>query len=104
MPEDVAQALAFAREEGLHVALRSGGHCFAGRSPTAGVVIDLSGMNEVSVSDGTVAVGAGARLAGVCDSLAARDRTIAAGWRANRRDRQGAAVTVSQLVIGSQGA
>jgi FAD/FMN-containing dehydrogenase len=65
VPEDVAQALAFAREEGLHVALRSGGHCFAGRSSTTGVVIDLSGMNEVSVSDGTVTVGAGARLADV---------------------------------------
>jgi FAD/FMN-containing dehydrogenase len=78
MPEDVAQALASARE-GLHVALRSGGHCFAGRSTTTGVVIDLSGMDEVSVSDGTVTVGAGARLADIYDALAAHDRTIAAG-------------------------
>jgi FAD/FMN-containing dehydrogenase len=77
-PEDVAQALAYAKE-GLHVALRSGGHCFAGRSSTTGVVIDLSGINEVSVSDGTVTVGAGARLADVYDVLAAHDRTIAAG-------------------------
>jgi FAD/FMN-containing dehydrogenase len=82
VPEDVAQARAFAREEGLHVALRSGGHCFAGRSSTTGVVIDLSGMNEVLVSDGTVTVGAGARSAEVYDALAADDRTIAAGWRA----------------------
>jgi FAD/FMN-containing dehydrogenase len=104
VPEDVAQALAFAREEGLHVALRSGGHCFAGRSSTTGVVIDLSGMNEVLVSDGTVTVGAGARSAEVCDALAADDRTIAAGGRANRRDPQGAPFTVSQLVIASQGA
>jgi FAD/FMN-containing dehydrogenase len=79
VPEDVARALAFAREEGLHVALRSGGHCFAGRSSTTGVVIDVSGMDEVSVSDGTVTVGAGARLADVYDGLAAHDRTIAAG-------------------------
>jgi FAD/FMN-containing dehydrogenase len=79
VPEDVAQALAFAREEGLHVALRSGGHCFAGRSSTTGIVIDVSGMDEVSVSDGTVTVGAGARLADVYDALAAHDRTIAAG-------------------------
>jgi FAD/FMN-containing dehydrogenase len=102
VPEDVAQALAFARE-GLQVALRCGGDCFAGRSSTTGVVIDLSGMNEVSVSDGTVTVGTGARLADVYNARAARDRTIAAGWRANR-DQQGAALTVSQLVIGSQGA
>jgi len=61
VPEDVAQALAFAREEGLHVALRSGGRCFAGGSPATGVVNDLSGMNEVSVSDGTVAVWAPGR-------------------------------------------
>jgi FAD/FMN-containing dehydrogenase len=79
VPEDVAQALAFARQEGLHVALRSGGHCFAGRSSTTGVVIDVSGMNEVSVSEGTVTVGASARLADVYDALAAHDRTIAAG-------------------------
>jgi FAD/FMN-containing dehydrogenase len=78
-PEDVAQALEFARREGLHVALRSGGHCFAGRSSTTGVVIDVSGMDEVSVSDGTVTVGAGARLAVVYDALAAHDRRIAAG-------------------------
>jgi FAD/FMN-containing dehydrogenase len=79
VPEDVAQALAFAREEGLRVALRSGGHCFAGRSSTTGVVIDVSGMDEVSVSDGTVTVGPGARLDDVYDALAAHDRTIAAG-------------------------
>src|SRR5262245_27880891 len=78
VPEQIAQALGFAKE-GLHVALRSGGHCFAGRSSTNGVVIDVSGMNEVSVSDGTVTVGAGARLADVYDALAAHDRTIAAG-------------------------
>src|SRR5918912_2263972 len=78
-PEDVAEALAFAREEGLHVALRSGGHCFAGRSSTTGIVVDVSGIDEVSVSDGTVAVGAGARLAAVYDALAAHGRTIAAG-------------------------
>lgn len=79
VPEDVAQALASAKEEGLHVALRSGGHCFAGRSSTTGIVIDLSGMNEVLVFDGTVTVGAGARLAEVYNALAAHDRTIAAG-------------------------
>jgi FAD/FMN-containing dehydrogenase len=78
LPEDVAQALAFAKE-GLHVSLRSGGHCFAGRSSTTGVVIDVSGMDDVSVSDGTVTVGAGARLADVYDALAAHGRTIAAG-------------------------
>jgi FAD/FMN-containing dehydrogenase len=79
VPEEVARALALAREEGRHVALRSGGHCFAGRSSTTGIVIDLSGMDEVSVADDTVTVGAGARLADIYDALAARDRTIVGG-------------------------
>ena len=79
VPEDIAHVLASTKQEGLHVALRSGGHCFAGRSSTTGVVIDVSGMDEVSVSDGTVTVGAGARLADVYDALAAHDRTIAGG-------------------------
>jgi len=78
-PEDVAQAIAFARKEGLPLALRSGGHCFAGRSSTTGVVIDVSGMGAISLSDDTVAVGAGARLGDVYDALAAHGRTIAAG-------------------------
>src|SRR5215207_7557716 len=79
VPEDIAWALAFARGEALRVALRSGGHCFAGRSSTTGVVIDVSGMDEVSVSDGKVTVGAGARLGDIYERLASRDRTIAAG-------------------------
>jgi FAD/FMN-containing dehydrogenase len=77
--DDIARALAYAADEGLHVALRSGGHCFAGRSSTTGVVIDVSGMDEVSISDGTVTAGAGARLADVYDALAAHGLTIAAG-------------------------
>jgi FAD/FMN-containing dehydrogenase len=79
VPEDIAWALAFARQEGVHVALRSGGHCFAGRSSTTGIVIDVSGIDEVSVSDGTVAIGAGARLGDVYDALATHDLTVAAG-------------------------
>ena len=79
VPEDIATVLAHARKEGLHVAMRSGGHCFAGRSSTAGVVVDVSGMDEISFSDGTVTVGAGARLGDIYDALAAHGRTIAAG-------------------------
>lgn len=77
--EEVAQALEHARQRGLRFGLRSGGHCFAGRSSTTGIVIDVSGMNEVAVFDGTVAVGAGALLSDVYDALAARERTIVAG-------------------------
>ncbi|HEX6364769.1 MAG TPA: FAD-dependent oxidoreductase, partial [Agromyces sp.] len=78
-PEDVVHAIDFAVREGHHLALRSGGHSFEGRSSTTGVVIDLSGINEVSVSETTVTVGAGARLGAIYDALAAQGRTIAAG-------------------------
>jgi FAD/FMN-containing dehydrogenase len=78
-PEDVVAALAFAQREGLPLALRSGGHCFAGRSSTTGVLVDVGPMHDVVVGEGTVTVGAGARLNAVYDALAARGRTIAAG-------------------------
>ena len=39
---DIARTLAFARHSGTHVVPRGGGHCFAGRSSTAGLVLDLS--------------------------------------------------------------
>jgi FAD/FMN-containing dehydrogenase len=41
-PEDVAETISFARRHGLEMATRSGGHCFAGRSLSPGVVIDVT--------------------------------------------------------------
>jgi FAD/FMN-containing dehydrogenase len=78
-PEDVAETLAFTTRHGLPIALRSGGHCFAGHSSTSGVVVDVSPMAGVSVSGGQATVGAGARLGDVYDALAAHDRTIPGG-------------------------
>jgi FAD binding domain len=37
-PEDVAETISFARRHGLACAPRSGGHCFAGRSVSNGLV------------------------------------------------------------------
>jgi hypothetical protein len=76
---DVAETLALARRAGLPTAARSGGHCFAGRSSTDGVVIDVSPMNAVRVRDGTATIGAGARLGHVYDALDAQGVTIPAG-------------------------
>jgi FAD/FMN-containing dehydrogenase len=78
-PADVAFALARAREDRLTVAVRGGGHCFAGRSSGAGVVLDVSPMTGVEVDGDRAVIGAGTRLAGVYDALAAHGRTIAAG-------------------------
>jgi FAD/FMN-containing dehydrogenase len=47
---DVVAALAFARREGLVVAVRSGGHSFPGLSVCDdGIVIDLGSMKQVHV-------------------------------------------------------
>jgi len=78
-PADVAETLAFARRYGLPVAPRSGGHSFAGRSSTDGIVVDVSPMSAVDVVDGVVTVGAGARLGDLYATLDAQGLTIPAG-------------------------
>ena len=47
---DVVRALAFARESGLEISVRGGGHGVAGRALTDdGLMIDLSTMKEIDV-------------------------------------------------------
>src|SRR4029450_3670480 len=41
-PQDASEAIAFAGRHGLHVAIRSGGHSFAGHSTPRGVVIHVT--------------------------------------------------------------
>jgi FAD/FMN-containing dehydrogenase len=77
--DDVAETLAFARRWGVRAAPRSGGHCFAGRSSTEGIVIDVTPMHAVSVAGGIATVGAGARLGDLYDALQQHDLTIPAG-------------------------
>ena len=84
---DVAVALRYARDTGLPIAVRSGGHGLSGRSSIdGGVVIDLSGLNEVRVLDrGTrlVRVGPGARWAEVARALAPAGLAISSGDHGN---------------------
>jgi FAD/FMN-containing dehydrogenase len=76
---DVVATLAFARRHAIHVTARSGGHCFAGRSSTEGIVLDVRPMGDVSVSGGVARIGAGARLDELYDALDAHGLTIPAG-------------------------
>src|SRR4051794_41846545 len=77
--EEVADAIAEARDRGREIAVRSGGHCFAGRSSTTGLLIDVEPIHHVELDGHVATVGAGARLGPIYDALAAHGRTIAGG-------------------------
>ncbi|QFY09198.1 FAD-binding protein [Nonomuraea phyllanthi] len=89
---DVAAALGFARSNGLAVAVRSGGHDFAGRSTTTGLLIDLGELAGVSLEDGYARVGAGTRLADVYRCLDRHGHTLPAG--------SGPSVGIAGLTLG----
>jgi len=78
-PEDVVEAIAFARRAGIELAVRSGGHDFAGRSSGPGMVLDLTPMHSLEVSDGLAIVGPGFRLGDLYAALAQHGVTIPGG-------------------------
>jgi hypothetical protein len=78
-PQDVSEVISFARRHGLDVAMRSGGHSFAGHSTTRGIVLDVTPLRSVSVSGGVATVGAGARLGEVYSALQEHGLAIPAG-------------------------
>jgi FAD/FMN-containing dehydrogenase len=77
--EEAAEALGFARRHGLEVAVRSGGHCFAGFSSSRGLVLDVTPLRSVAVAGGVVSVGAGARLGELYERLLGHGLTVPAG-------------------------
>ncbi|WP_405615856.1 FAD-binding oxidoreductase [Streptomyces sp. NBC_00076] len=78
--DDIRTALSYARAHSLHVAIRNGGHSYAGWSSGNGrMVIDVSKLNRVRASGGSAVVGAGAKLIDVYRALAAKGVTIPAG-------------------------
>src|SRR5262245_3293954 len=66
-PEEVQLAIRAARECDLPLSVRGGGHDWAGRALCEGIVIDLSGMNAVTVdaANCTARIAGGARAADV---------------------------------------
>ncbi len=74
---DVSASVVWARENGVPLVARSGGHSYAGYSTTSGLMIDLRAMNGVSLdtSTGVATVGGGARNGNVYDYFA--DKSVA---------------------------
>jgi FAD/FMN-containing dehydrogenase len=90
---DVVLAVEYARDAGVHMVPRGGGHCFAGRSSTDGMVLDLAELDSITVGDdGLATIGAGARLGPVYAALHVHGRTIPAGC--------GATVGIAGLTLG----
>lgn len=78
--DDIRACLEFARASAVPVAIRSGGHAYAGWSSGDGrLIVDVSALAKVG-RDGTDAIiGAGARLIDVYRGLAAHGRTVPGG-------------------------
>jgi FAD/FMN-containing dehydrogenase len=76
---DVAAALAFAQQQKLAFAARSGGHSYLGASGGTGLVIDVGTMDAVMLDGDRATVGAGAKLVDVYDSLITAGRCIPSG-------------------------
>ncbi|MFJ8538635.1 FAD-binding oxidoreductase [Streptomyces sp. NPDC093591] len=79
-PDDIRTTLAYARAHNLHVAIRNGGHSYAGwSSGNNRLIIDVSKLNRIRASGTTAVVGAGSKLIDVYRALAAKGVTIPAG-------------------------
>ncbi|MEU3982923.1 FAD-binding oxidoreductase [Streptomyces sp. NPDC026672] len=78
--DDVRTALTYAQHHGTRVAIRNGGHSYAGWSSGDGrLVVDVSRLNRIRVGGGRAVIGAGAKLIDVYRALAAQGVTIPAG-------------------------
>jgi FAD/FMN-containing dehydrogenase len=77
--QDVQACVRFARDNGIRIALRSGGHSYAGWSTGTGLVVDVGPLSGITVADASVTVGAGAKLIDVYDAVSSSGRGIAAG-------------------------
>ncbi|GGQ90495.1 hypothetical protein GCM10010267_61750 [Streptomyces griseorubens] len=78
--DDIRTALTHAREHAVPLAVRSGGHSYAGWSSGDGrLIVDVSAMAGIRVEGDTAVVGAGAQLIDVYRALTARGLTLPGG-------------------------
>lgn len=82
-PEQLAEALAFAKNQDVPLGLRSGGHGISGRSTNdGGIILDVSKMNGIKILDEStrrVRVGAGARWVDVAAALSPHGWALTSG-------------------------
>ena len=80
-PQGVATAIQWARANQVPLATRSGGHSYEGFSQSKGLVIDVRGLNQVSLNvDQTLAsIGSGTALGDVYKGVSAFNKAIPAG-------------------------
>jgi FAD/FMN-containing dehydrogenase len=76
---DISTCLLFAQDNGITVAVRSGGHSAAGYSTTTGLVVDVSRLDGVSVGASTVSLGPGAQSVDAVAALAPRGLSLVTG-------------------------
>lgn len=77
---DIRACLDFARRTGTALAIRSGGHSYAGwSSGDKRLVIDVSRLDSIRVDGTGAAIGAGAKLIDVYATLARHGRTVPGG-------------------------
>ncbi|WP_329050313.1 FAD-binding oxidoreductase [Amycolatopsis sp. NBC_01488] len=78
---DVARAVEWARAESVPVAVRGGGHSYAGHSAGPGLLLDLGRLSGIRVEDGTgrVTVGGGTPMKALYAGLRPWDLTFPLG-------------------------
>jgi FAD/FMN-containing dehydrogenase len=78
--QDVQALVQWAARHGTRLAIRSGGHSYAGYSTVSnGVMVDLRRLSRVTVGGRSATIGPGAQLVDVYSTLAGHGRTIPAG-------------------------
>ena len=77
--DDVRECVLFAAHSSVPLALRSGGHSYAGWSTGQGLVIDVSSLDAVVPDGDRVVVGAGARLIDIYAGVARAGAGVPAG-------------------------